>query len=130
MGLTPRHAGSAITGSRPSAVNPSDTSSSAQARVAQPPVFGVRGFYFGRTTNLQEGRLPSSSGARVPGRTWELAVGSSSEEMPTVTGRLIVGHPLIIEGGRGISAKADRFRYNGCVEFEDDFGETIPFARG
>jgi hypothetical protein len=39
--------------------------------------------------------------------SWELTVGSSSKEKPTVTGALIVGHPLIIEGGRGISAKAD-----------------------
>jgi hypothetical protein len=38
--------------------------------------------------------------------------------MPAITEELIVGHPLILEGGRGISAKADRFRYNGRVEFE------------
>ena len=50
--------------------------------------------------------------------SWELTVVSSSKGMPAITEELIVGHPLILEGGRGISAKADRFRYNGRVEFE------------
>jgi hypothetical protein len=36
----------------------------------------------------------------------DLTVGSASKEKPTITGALIVGHPHIIEGGRGISAKA------------------------
>jgi hypothetical protein len=43
----------------------------------------------------------------IENSSWELIVGSRSKEMPTITGALIVGHPLIIEGGCGISAKAD-----------------------